>query len=212
MEGELQSPQSSFGISSLRWRIIDICVCAIVGVWSGVIFWLVDLFVSVPMQVLEGIIPGLAGLLYGLYYFAAPLAVIIVRKPGAALLSEVIAAAVELTLGNQWGVGGTLLAGLTQGIFAELIFLFTLYRIWNIWTAMASGALAALGGHLYSFIFQNSGMSFFSGYMMTSLVTGLLSGAALGAVMWFFYRQIRKTGVLNRFASGRASIVDTRER
>jgi energy-coupling factor transport system substrate-specific component len=179
-------------------------VCAIIGVWAGVVFWLVDMVISLPMQFLENLIPGLAGLLYGLYYFAAPLAAVIIRKPGAALFAELVAAGVELTLGNQWGVGGSLLAGLFQGALAELVFLCVRYRRWNVWLAALSGALAAFGGHLYTFAFQNSGMSFFSGYMLMSLLTGVVSGAVLGAAMWWLYRRIRSTGALDRFASGRA--------
>ena len=64
--------------------------------------------------------PGFEGLLNGFWLFAGPLAAIIVRKPGAALFAETLAAFLELTLGNQWGVGGSLIVGIIQGLGAEI--------------------------------------------------------------------------------------------
>ena len=125
---------------SLRWRVADIAVTVVIAVASGVVFWAVDLIYQ-PVASVFQVVPGLSSLLDGLYYFAAPLAILIVRKPGAALFAELIAAFVEAMMGSQWGGMGTLIPGLVQGLGAELA-----YRVWNIGTAMLSGALAGLGG------------------------------------------------------------------
>ena len=51
----------------------------------------------------------------------AVLAPLIIRKPGAALFAEMVAAGVSALLGSQWGPD-TLLSGFVQGAAAELVF------------------------------------------------------------------------------------------
>ena len=97
-----------------KWRVVDIVVAAILAVASGVIFWGWDIVCTAPLTLFEGVTPGFEGLLNGFWLFAGPLAAIIVRKPGAALFAETLAAFLELTLGNQWGVGGSLIVGIIQ--------------------------------------------------------------------------------------------------
>ena len=118
---------------SLRWNVADVTLTVVVAVVSGIIFWgvaLADGPISATLKLIP--VPGVSALSYGLYYFAGPLAAILVRKPGAALFSELIAAMVELTIGSQWGGIGTILPGLVQGLFAEFAFLFFMYRKWNV--------------------------------------------------------------------------------
>ena len=98
--------------ANYKWRVGDIVVAAIIAVASGVIFWGWDIVCSAPLALFEGVTPGFEGLLNGFWLFAGPLAAIIVRKPGAALFAETLAAFLELTLGNQWGVGGSLIVAL----------------------------------------------------------------------------------------------------
>ena len=98
--------------SSRKWRVLDITVTSVIAVASGVVFWMWDWVCMAPLTLFENITPGFEGLLNGFWLFAGPLAAVIVRKPGAALYAETVAAFLELTLGNQWGVGGSLIVGL----------------------------------------------------------------------------------------------------
>ena len=102
-----------------KWRVVDIVVAAIIAVASGVIFWGWDIVCTAPLALFEAVTPGFEGLLNAFWLFAGPLAAIIVRKPGAALFAETLAAALELTMGNQWGVGGSLIVGIIQGLGAD---------------------------------------------------------------------------------------------
>ena len=190
---------------SYRWRPVDIAVTAVIGVASGVIFWLVDLVITAPYGLLEGVLPGLAGIFGGLWYFAGVLGILIVRKPGAALFAEVIAAVLELTLGNQWGAGGSVLAGLFQGVLTEIAFLIFAYKVWNVWSASLGGAFAAVGGLIYSFTFYYAGVDVTGGFVAINVITNLLSGALVsGALMWALFVAIAKTGALENFESGRS--------
>ena len=102
-----------------KWRVVDIVVAAIIAVASGVIFWGWDIVCTAPLALFEAVTPGFEGLLNAFWLFAGPLAAIIVRKPGAALFAETLAAALELTMGNQWGVGGSLIVDPNGVIVAQ---------------------------------------------------------------------------------------------
>src|SRR5258708_37124204 len=112
--------------SSGAWRTRDIVVVAVIVVAFGVFFWAFGLAWS-----------GLAALgpvqnvLYGGWLLPAIVAPLIVRKPGAALFAELVAAGVSMLIGSQWSVD-TLVSGLVQGAAAELVFAAFRYRNWSL--------------------------------------------------------------------------------
>ncbi len=104
----------------LRWRVVDIAVASVIGVASGIIFWAVGVL---PFyDALEAVVPGLSGLINGLWVFAAPLALFIVRKPGSGLYAELLACFVEMILGSQWSGIDDLIPAVLQGVAAEIVF------------------------------------------------------------------------------------------
>jgi energy-coupling factor transport system permease protein len=126
---------------STAWRTRDIVIAAVIGVVFGVIFlawqtvWGFFEFLPVPFQDWS----------YGMWLAPAVLAPLLIRKPGAALFAEMVAAGVSALLGSAWGPD-TLLSGFVQGAAAELIFAFTVYRNWSLVVvgiaAVASAAAA----------------------------------------------------------------------
>ena len=128
-----------------RWSVADITVTAVIAVASGIVFWAIG-FIYAPIGSVLDIVPGASDLLNGFYYIAGPLAMVIVRKPGAALFAEMVASVLEALLGSQWGGAGTVLPGLLQGLGAELAFALCAYGVWNMAVTALSGALSALGG------------------------------------------------------------------
>ncbi|GAA6123361.1 ECF transporter S component [Bifidobacterium psychraerophilum] len=190
--------------SVLRWRVVDIAVASVIGVASSLIYWLVALISTGPWNFLEAIIPGFGGVFNGLWLFAGPLAAVIVRKPGAAIYAEVVAAVLEALMGNIWGGGATFVIGLVQGVMAELIFVILMYRKWNPSTLVLSGALSGLGCWGYSFFTNLQAIDWGGSYGIIYLLTTLISGAVIaGILMWYLYIAIAKTGALDHFASGR---------
>ena len=117
--------------SPVSYTHLDVYKRQVIAVASGVVFWMWDWVCMAPLTLFENITPGFEGLLNGFWLFAGPLAAVIVRKPGAALYAETVAAFLELTLGNQWGVGGSLIVGLMQGLGAELAFALFAYKVWT---------------------------------------------------------------------------------
>ena len=182
---------------SLRWNVADVTLTVVVAVASGIIFWGIGL-ISEPISAALKLIPvpGVSALYYGLFYFAGPLAAIMVRKPGAALFGEFIAAMVELTVGSHWGGIGTVLPGFVQGLF--------MYRKWNVGLTALSGALAGLGGIVAVYPFYYAGVPIFGAFMIIHTICSMISGAVIGGVvMWYLYKGIAATGALSRFASGK---------
>ncbi|PLS31220.1 ABC transporter permease [Bifidobacterium margollesii] len=193
---------------NLKWRVVDIVVASIIAVASGVIFAGWDLVYNIPITALDALLPGSNGLVVAFWLFAAPLAAIIVRKPGAALYAELIAACIEYIVGagGVFGISGSIIIGLIQGVFAELAFLIVRYRKWNPAVTMLSGALSAFGNFLYTFSPLGSRVAtdIFSVYGVSYFFSTLISGAFLaGLLMWYVQRAIASTGVLDRFESGR---------
>ena len=188
----------------LKWRVVDIAVASVIGVASAVIYWVVALVTTAPWGVLEAIVPGLAGIFNGLWLFAAPLAAVIVRKPGAAIYAEVVAGVLEARLGNQWGGLDTFAIALVQGVGAEIAFAVFVYRKWNVGTMLLSGALSGVACWGYSFFTHLQAIDIAGSYGIVYLIATIVSGALVaGLLMWYLYIAIAKTGALDKFVSGR---------
>ncbi|WP_336642357.1 ECF transporter S component [Microbacterium sp. MMO-56] len=186
----------------LRWRVVDIVVASVIGVASGLIFLLWNIGYLGPKALLEPLLPGVQGLLDGPWLFAGVLGALIIRKPGAAIYTETLAAVVSALIGNQWGGFLTIEAGLVQGLGAELIFLLFLYRAWSLPVAVLAGAGAAIAGGINNLILWYAGAD--AAFTVVYLVSTTVSGAVIaGGLSWFLARGLAATGALDRFASGR---------
>ena len=170
---------------NFRWRVVDIVVASVIGVASGLVFLLWNIAYRGPSTLLEPLLPGLQGLLDGPWLFAGVLGALVIRKPGAAIYTEAIAATVSaITLiGNTWGAALTIEAGIIQGLGAEIVFLLFAYRVWNLPVAMLAGAGAALAGGINNLVLWYAGADL--GFTVTYLISTVISGA------------------LDRFAAGR---------
>ena len=189
---------------SLRWRVIDIVTAAVLGVACGLIFAVWNQVGGAGYEFLKVIVPGLGGLVTGIWLLGGTLGGYVIRKPGAALFVELLAATVSMGLGSQWAVE-TLYSGVAQGIGAEIVFALVAYRRFTVWVAAAAGALSFacewalelfLSGHLEKGVLYNA----------IYLVCGALSGVVLAGVLaWALTNALAKTGALDRFASGRGA-------
>ncbi len=185
-----------------RWRVIDIVVASVLGVASGLIFLLWNIGYIGPKTLLEPLLPGLQGLLDGPWLFAGVLGALIIRKPGAAIYTETLAAVVSALVGNAWGGFLTIEAGLVQGLGAELIVLLFLYRRFSLPVAILAGAGAALAGGINNLVLWYAGAD--AAFTAVYLASTVVSGAVVaGALSWFLARGLAATGALDRFAIGR---------
>lgn len=184
----------------LGYRTIDLLFTVAIGVVFGVAFVGYGLVSSLIDPLVAAFRP-LIGLTAGIWFLPAMLAALIVRRPGAALLAEIIAASVEPLLGGQWGLG-TLVSGVLQGAGVELAFLLTAYRRFTLPVAMLGGVLAAAAEWVYERFWYYPEFSTFFGIML--LVFFVISGALLcGALGLALTRALAATGALDATPAGR---------
>jgi energy-coupling factor transport system substrate-specific component len=189
-----------------RWRVVDIIVAAVIGVAFGIVFYGWDLVYAVPTKPLELLLPGSQALVYGVWLIPAVLGALIVRKPGAALFTEVVAATLEALLGAQWGGFQTILQGIVQGLGAEVIFAILLYSSWRLWAAILAGAASGASMAINDFINSYAGATL--AFKASYGISAVLSGAIIAGVgSWFLVRALARTGALSRFAAGRETAV-----
>lgn len=184
-----------------RWRVVDIVVASVIAVACALVFLLWNVGYEVPSSILTPLLPGVQGLLAGPWLIAGVLGGLIIRKPGAALYTELVAAVISALVGNAWGPL-TIVSGLVQGLGAELIFLVFLYGVWRLPVAMLAGAGAGLACGINDRILWYAGADtlFTTVYIVSTTISGAVI-AGLGA--WLIARGLAATGALGRFAAGR---------
>jgi energy-coupling factor transport system substrate-specific component len=188
-------------INPRRWRTIDIVIASVIAVAFGVIFWAWGTVWSITEGAFA-FFPPAQTVIYGVWLVPAVLGALIIRKPGASLYTEAVAATVSALLGSQWGAD-TIVQGLIQGLGAELAFAILLYRNFKLPAAVLAGALTGVSAASYDFVKYTVGMDMWS-YRIPYAVITVISGAVVaGAGSWALVRALAPTGVLDRFEAGR---------
>lgn len=184
-----------------RWRVVDIVVASVIAVACAAVFLLWNVGYQGPSTLLTPLLPGIQGLLAGPWLIAGVLGGLIIRKPGAAIYTETVAAVISALVGNQWGPL-TIVSGVVQGLGAELVFLLFLYGVWRLPVAMLAGAGAGLACGINDRVLWYPGADtlFTSVYISSTTISGAVI-AGLGA--WLITRALARTGALSRFAAGR---------
>lgn len=198
-----EGPRTSRAPGSVRfrWRVVDIVVASVIGVASGVLFWAWGQTWP-TFEALFAVAPGLSGLMAGGWLFAGVLGGLVIRKPGAALYTEVVAAVVSMAVGTQWGFT-TLIWGVVQGLATELGFALFLYLNWRLVGALVAGAVAGLSTGLLDTTFT-SVAAYALEVRLIYIACAVASGVLLaGLVSWLIARALAATGALDRFAAGR---------
>ncbi|MEG1157853.1 MAG: ECF transporter S component, partial [Christensenellaceae bacterium] len=111
------------------WKLKDIIMVAILGVVFALIY-LAVLYAGIGLTAALtpfGLAPFGFELVYGIWFMAATLAAYIIQKPGVAIVSEFLAAFLELLMGNTGG-GLVIIAGAVQGAGAEVGFAVFRYK------------------------------------------------------------------------------------
>ncbi|MEV1160366.1 ECF transporter S component [Micromonospora chokoriensis] len=184
-----------------RWRTIDIVVASVIAVAFGVIFWAWGLVWSATEGAFAFFPPAQA-LLYGVWLMPAVIGGLVIRKPGAALYCETVAAVLSALLGSQWA-GTVIPQGIVQGIGAELAFAAFRYRSFRLPTALLAGTLTGLSAALFDFFIWNVETELTDYRIPYALITIVSATVIAGAGGWLLTKALANTGVLDRFPAGR---------
>ncbi|AMA73017.1 MULTISPECIES: ECF transporter S component [Aneurinibacillus] len=179
----------------MNWKMREIVLAVVLSIACGVLYlgwstlWL-------PISALVG--PVGAEFMFGVWVVASPLVAFIVRKPGAALIAEVAAAAVEVFTGSHFGLS-SLLIGILQGLGAEIAFFMFRYKKYSVPVLMLSGVLAAIGSMVYSLL-ANGFAYYTTGVLLATFGLRVISGAILGGLLAkIIAESLAKTGILSSY-------------
>jgi energy-coupling factor transport system substrate-specific component len=183
------------------WAMKDLVLMVVLGVVFGFAYWAL-------VQAWNGlsVLMGPAGdlsqhILLGGWLLVAPIAVAIIRRPGAGVAAEILASVVEVVfLGSP--VGPLLfIAAAIQGIGSELPFAVTRYRRFG-WGIFALSGLLGAGLVFFwsAFRFGWYGQDIFLLRLLLQCLSGIILGGLLAKVI---VDALARTGVVDNFAIGR---------
>ena len=142
-------------------------------------------------------------IVFGVWFMAATLAAYIIQKPTVAIVAEVLAALIEVLMGNMYGPI-VIVSGIVQGAGAEIAFAAFRYRRFDGKTMALAAAGCCVTSFLWSFIRSGYGklsIALLSVCFLIRLVSSLLFSGLLTKLMG---DALAMTGLLKGYALGRA--------
>ena len=181
------------------WKLKEIVVMSVLAVVFAVVY-----LAFLPVgKILVGFFGPIGyDLIFGIWFIVSIIVAYIIRKPGAAFLSETIAATVEVLLGNA--VGPMLMvSGMIQGLGAESAFAMTRYKRYDLFTLMLAGVMAAVFSFVWGY-FLSGFAALSAGYVLAMFIVRIISGALISGLLGKMLSDaLARTGVLSSFALGK---------
>jgi energy-coupling factor transport system substrate-specific component len=186
-----------------HWKLKDVILMAVLGTVFAAVY-LAIFYAGLALQTAltpAGLAPFGFEIIYGVWFMAATIAAYIIRKPGAALTTEILASAVELLMGNSGGVI-LLFTGLIQGLGCELGFAVFKYKRYDLFSMTVSGIVAST----FIFIFE---LFYLQYYLLAPIL--LISQILVRFISAFVFSGLiskissdglAKTGVLKNYPVG----------
>lgn len=186
--------------SRRRWRTVDIVVASVLAVAFGVLFAAWNNFVYPTVSAPLSSTP-FSPAIGAIWLMPAVIGGLVIRLPGAALYTEVVAATVSMLFGSVWGLS-VFMSGVWQGLGAELMFAALFYRRWGVGAALGAGAGAGLAMGVNQAIVAVPHFSL--DWKVVYVAAAVLTGLVAGILCWLLGRALARTGALAPFAAGRA--------
>lgn len=183
------------------WRGIDFVTAAVLGVAMGAAFIGWDYLLNTPWTTLTLGFPPASSLALGVWLLPAVAGALLVRRPGAALFVEIIAALIEFWLGNPWGAG-VLVSALLQGLGVELAFSVLRWRRFGLGAAMLAGACSA-AVEIVAYEWWSYAAEYSWTWKLLILGFSIASGVVIaGAGAWALVRALARAGAIDAFPAG----------
>lgn len=185
----------------MGWRGIDLITAAMLAVAFGVMFWGFDTLIYPILSTLTAGFPPAGELVLGVWLVPAVVAALVIRRPGAALFTELVAANIELFLGNKWGAA-VLLSAVLQGLGVELAVALFRHRRFGVVVAILGGVLAAVF-EIVLYEWHSYVAEYSAAWKLIYLIAGMVSGGLIAGVGgWALVRALARAGALNAFPPG----------
>ena len=135
------------------WKLKEIILVAMICIVFGVVY-LGGVYLASFLSTLltpVGLAPLANEIVFGVWFMAAILAAYILQKPGVCIVAEVLAALIEVLLGNMYGPM-VIVAGIVQGAGGEIVFALGRYRKFNTKMLYLAAAGCCVTSFLWSFV------------------------------------------------------------
>ena len=185
------------------WKLKEVVLVSVLSVVFAVVYLL---FVHIG-NLWAGLIGPIAyEWIFGIWFIVSIISAYIIRKPGAAFISEVMAATIEMLIGNAIGPR-IILVGIVQGLGAEAVFAMTGYRRYELWVLMLAGFGSAVTSFVYTYFMSGFAM-LEPGYVATMFGLRAVSGMVIAGIGGKLLSDLLlKTGSLCGYAIARSGNV-----
>lgn len=186
------------------WRLQEVIFVAMLCVVFGVVYLAAVYLASFLVTVFTPMGLGPLGneIVFGVWFMVSTLAAYIIRRPGVALVSEVIAALIEVLLGNMYGPM-VIVTGLVQGVGAEAAFALGRYKSWKLKDMLLAAALCTVVSFVWSFVRSGYGLISVPVLVLFFVVRLVSSTVFCGVLSQAIGDGLAKTGLLKGYAIGR---------
>ena len=186
-----------------KLKINEIVFIAVVSAAMGVFWWSYTFLYDIFKPFLKPLM--LENLLSGIWLLGALFFPFIIRKPGSAMLGELIAAFVQGFIA-RWGIT-SLIWGFFQALPVEIFFLLLHYKKWNIKTMLFAGFLSGSASYFLSFFWDKWYLMNNPKYLVVQFIAFSLSGILLGGLLsYILANTLKSSGIFNQFEIVRSEL------
>jgi energy-coupling factor transport system substrate-specific component len=189
---------------SYRYTTLDLVVMAVIGV----VFAILNNFMGVFYQTFTATVGPVFASVFAVFGIAPCLAMFIIRKPGAAIITFVLNSVVQALAGNPAGFG-SIGWGITEGGGTELVFLLTAYKFFGWKTMFVSAGVGEMVATLWTYTLFGLWGTLASAPMVfigTEVISFFTFGIESGLVAYFIGEALLRSGLLNSFRASRVAI------
>ena len=187
------------------WKLQEVIFVAMLCVVFGVVY-LAATYLSTGLVAVftpMGIGPMGYEVVFGVWFMVSTLAPYIIQRPGVAIVSEIIAAVIEVLLGNMFGPM-VIVTGIVQGVGAEAAFAIGRYKSYTMRDMLLASVLCCVVSFLWSFI-RSGYLAFSVPVLVLFFVVRLVSSVVFaGLLSKAIGDGLAKTGLIKGYALGRS--------
>ena len=192
-------------MKNYSWKLRDIIMVAMLCVVFGVIY-LGGVYVASFLGAVlapAGLAPLGNEIVFGVWFMVSTLAACILQKPGVAVISEILAALIEVLMGNMYGPM-VIVSGIIQGAGAEIVFALHGYKKYDMRTMCFAAAGCCATSFVWSFF--RSGYGLLAPGLLAAMFLIRLTGSVLlsGVLCRLMGDGLAKTGLLKGYALGKS--------